>query len=193
VLVFGKRAFAALVLVVVAGTAVAAPNSGPSVGNGAEISRSRGRPEGVVVLWPRIVPATSDPAILAVAAKLQGRLEEVAAEAVEPSRVDVRPAPERTCPAAGCRATSLGLMLGHRDGGCAVLAVVGSPEGGVQRMVPLAGTFQMTDAALPFRDPPENDVVVTEFVPCTEVDQRLDVLATAKLLERSPGSAPLPR
>lgn len=150
--------------------------------NGAEISRSRGKPDGVVVLWPRIVPATTDPVVLAAAQRLQLRLQEIAGEEVDPTRVDVRPAPERACPVNGCRGTSLSVLLGHQDGGCAALAVVGPPDGAVQRMVPIAGKFQMTDAALPFRDPPEKKVVVTEFVPCATLDQSVDVLALAHLL-----------
>lgn len=149
---------------------------------GDEISRSRGRTDGVVVLWPRVVPATTDPVILALAQRLQRRLGEVAEEAVDPDRVDVRPAPERVCPSRGCKATSIGLLLGHQAGGCAALAIVGPPDGGMMRLVPIAGKFDVPDASLPFRVPPEDKVVVTEFVPCAQLEMSLDVIATARLL-----------
>src|SRR4051812_28885981 len=40
-----------------------------------EISRSRGTAGGVVVLWPRIVPRSEDPAVLDLATRIQAKLE----------------------------------------------------------------------------------------------------------------------
>jgi hypothetical protein len=156
---------------------------------GPEVSRSRGRSEGVVVLWPRVVPETTDPVINDLARKLQERLHASAVATVSERRVDVRPAPERVCPRSGCRGTSLTLLLGHEGGGCALLGIVGPPGQETQRLVPLVGLFQMEDPYLPFRSPPEGDVVITEFVPCDQVESRLDPQALALLL---PGSQATP-
>ncbi|MEQ1503847.1 MAG: hypothetical protein ABMB14_16520 [Myxococcota bacterium] len=163
-------------------------------GTGSEISHSRGKANGVVVLWPRVVPETDDPAITDLAKRLQARIQAAAATTVIPARIDVRPAPERVCPLSGCRSTSVGVLLGHQDGGCAALAIVGPPGVESQRLVPLAGKFQMTDAALEFRAAPEGKVTVSEFVPCASLEQALDNDAIARLLAptapQTPAAAP---
>lgn len=150
-------------------------------GPGPEVSRSRGRKDGIVVLWPRIVPETDDATVVALAERLQVRLQQIAVTAAPPTRVDVRPSPERVCPLNGCRGTSVALMLGHQDGGCAALALVGPPGQQPLRLVPLAGRFSMDSAALDFRSPPEGKVVVSEFVPCAQLEQSLDGQALARL------------
>ena len=161
---------------------VAALGSVAASGPGSEVSRSRGRGGGVVVLWPRIVPETEDPAVLALATRLQERLRDAATAGFVPNRNDVRPAPERVCPMNGCRATSVGLLLGHQDGGCVALAIVGPPGTESQRLVPLAGSVGMEDGSLPFREAPEGRVVITEFVPCGELEQQLDAEALSGLV-----------
>jgi hypothetical protein len=159
---------------------------------GPEVSSSRGKSEGVVVLWPRVVPETTDPVINDLANKLQQRLQASALQRVPERRVDVRPSPERVCPRSGCRGTSLTLLLGHQGGGCALLGIVGPPGPATQRLVPLVGLFDMEDPYLPFREAPEGDVVITEFVPCAEVESRLDPQALALLLPDSTPAAPAP-
>ena len=94
------------------------------------VSRHRGKKGGVTVLWPRVVPQTDDAQILQLADALQGRLDAMAQASVDPKRVVVRPAPERVCPRSGCRSVSLGAVLGHQDGGCFAVGLVGLPEGG---------------------------------------------------------------
>ncbi|MCA9492996.1 MAG: hypothetical protein KC621_23860 [Myxococcales bacterium] len=139
-----------------------------------EISRTRGKPSGIVVLWPRVVPATDDPQIRRLAAALQ---EGVARQAVEDrgsSLVDQRPEPERVCPRSGCRGTSVTLMLGHQAGGCVVVAAVGPPGDEQQTLVPLAGRMDLPEPVVPFRAAPEERVVVREFVPCDQLLQSLD-------------------
>lgn len=168
--------------VLVTGLWLLGVSAAAATGPGSEVSRTRGRGGGVVVLWPRIVPETEDPAMLALAARLQERVREAAAVGVVPNRIDVRPAPERVCPMNGCRATSVGLLLGHQDGGCVALAIVGPPGAEAQRLVPLAGSVGMDDAGLPFREAPEGKVVITEFVSCGELEQQLDAEALARLV-----------
>ena len=63
-----------------------------------EISRSVGVKGGVVVLWPRVLPATADPAVQVEAQKLQARLTAMAEAAAPAAPRDVRPTPERVCP-----------------------------------------------------------------------------------------------
>ena len=157
-----------------------------------EVSKSRGKRDGVVVLWPRIVPETEDPVITDLARRMQQKLVEVASASVDPKRVDVRPKPERVCPIAGCKATSLSLLLGHDGGGCALLGVVGPPEAEQQRLVQIAGRFQMEDAYLPFRAPPEGEVIVAEFVPCAEIEKHIDPDSFGLLLPKAPATAPAP-
>ncbi len=140
----------------------------PALGQDQTVSRSRGKPDGIVVLWPRVVPETSDESIQKLARSLQRRLASIAATVVPERRlIDVRPASERVCPAyRGCKAPSVGLVLGHQDGGCAVVALVSAPGESPQRLVPWAGDFNFEEGAVPFRSPPEDAITVTELVPC---------------------------
>jgi hypothetical protein len=145
--------------------------------DGDEISRSRGKKGGVVVLYPRLVPATTDPAMAALAEQLQQRMAASASRAVGERPVDVRPAPERVCPQQGCKAASVGLFVGHSQGGCAVVAMVGSPGPANQQLLPLAGTVHLQSAVTTFRQPPERLVTVTEFLPCDQVVGALELTA----------------
>lgn len=139
-----------------------------------EISRSRGRRGGVVVLWPRVVPATEDPQIQGLAKRLQDRLYAAASEVVDYRRVDVRPEPERVCPRAGCRAPSVSLLLGHQAGGCVLVGFV-SPAGDEPAdVVPMVGEVELASDKIAFRKPPESSMVVTEFVPCTQIEEAFD-------------------
>lgn len=64
-------------------------------GDDPRISRSQGAEGGVVVLHPRVIPATEDPAILAIAADVEAHTEALVRKALPGVEVDVRPAPER--------------------------------------------------------------------------------------------------
>jgi hypothetical protein len=151
-------------------------------GAGPEVSHGRGKKGGVVVLYPRLVPETDDPTVRAVAAGVQEALAAQAATLVPPEKVDARPSPERVCPRDGCRAVSVSLLLGQMSGGCAAVALVGPPGPEPQRIVPLAGTVDVSGAGLPFRDLPENHVVVREFVPCDQLRGALDLPALQRAL-----------
>lgn len=151
-------------------------------GDGPEISRSKGRKGGAVVLWPRMVPETADPSMEALAGQVQQRLAAAAARAVGDRMIDVRPSPERVCPQDGCKAASVGVMIGHSQGGCAVVAMVGSPGAANRQLFPLAGTVHLASAVATFRQPPERLVTVTEFVPCDQVIGGLDLGAVEAAL-----------
>ncbi len=143
-------------------------------GDDETISRSRGKKGGVVVLWPRIVPQTDDTTVAALGAELQARLTQVANDALDSKMVGVRPEPERVCPLAGCRAVSLNVVLGHQDGGCFAVGLLGSPQAGSIQLFPLAGSVRASAREVGFRDAPENKLLVTEFVPCDELMNTLD-------------------
>ncbi|HHO51341.1 MAG TPA: hypothetical protein ENK18_10815 [Deltaproteobacteria bacterium] len=139
-----------------------------------EISRSKGRRDGVVVLWPRVVPATEDPELRGLAKRLQDRLYAAASEVVDYRRVDVRPEPERVCPRSGCRAPSVSVLLGHKGGGCVLVALVGPAGGSPLDVVPLVGEVELASERLAFRKAPESSMVITEFVPCDQIEAELD-------------------
>lgn len=138
-----------------------------------EISRSVGEDGGLVVLWPRVLPRTEDAAIMELASKVQGRLAQLAGQASK--SVDRRPKPERVCPkGSGCKGKSVGAVLAVKDGGCAVVALVGPPGTEAVKLIPLAGTVELKTKEVPFRDPPENALTVSEFVNCEKLSKDLD-------------------
>lgn len=138
------------------------------------ISRSRGKRGGVVVLWPRVVPETKDASIDALGAQLQARLTQIAQRTVDPALVTARPAPERACPLNGCKATTLGVVLGHQEGGCFAVGLIGGADGATVQLFPLAGSVRASSREVNFRDPPENNLLVTEFIPCEDLLSALD-------------------
>jgi hypothetical protein len=135
-----------------------------------EISRSRGPKSGVIVLNPRVVPATDDPALAALAAGLRLSLERVVRGELPSVSVEVRPLPERACPEwRGCRAVAIGAVLAHQDGGCAVLATVTPPGESPTTLLPWAGAVEV-EPFVPFRQPPESVIQVGDFVPCASLE-----------------------
>lgn len=133
-----------------------------------EISRSAGVQGGVVVLWPRILPRSEDPAVVELATLVQARLATLARAGAE--AVDQRPAPERVCPKAnGCAAASVGAIIARKDKGCAVVALVSRPGISPAQLLPWAGRVRLKNSTAAFRDPPENEVIVEEFVPCDKL------------------------
>lgn len=144
-------------------------------GDAPEISRSRGKPGTVVVLWPRIVPASDDAEIHELAVQVQRRLAEIAAKAMPGAEIDVRPEPERVCPQGGCRGVAVGAVVAHQGGGCVSVATVSEGGESAARLVPWGGQVRLKKEESPFREPPESLVQVTDFAPCGEL---LDEMAT---------------
>ncbi len=139
------------------------------------VSRTRGKTGGAVVLWPRIVPESTDPQLIDLAAKLQQRLSTMATRQISDKKFSVRPRPERVCPMSGCKAVALGVMLGHQDGGCVAVALLGEPGNeDVTMLVPWAGDVELRARSIAFRQPPEDKLSVKEFVPCEELLNNLD-------------------
>ncbi|MBX2801042.1 MAG: hypothetical protein KTR31_25405 [Myxococcales bacterium] len=151
---------------------------------GDEISRSRGRRGGVVVLWPRVVPVSDDEGITALAGRLQERAYAAASKLVSYKQVDVRPEPERACPRQGCKAPAVSLFLGHQEGGCVLVASVGPPGAERRSLLPLVGSVELGNESIAFREPMERGLVVREFVPCATLESQL----SDELLEQAIGA-----
>lgn len=140
-----------------------------------EISRSRGTKGGIVVLWPRIWPHGDDAATRDVTVKVQQRLDALAKRAAGNRSIDVRPEPERSCPKEGCEATSVSAVIVVRDKACAAVAVVAGPGTSAGHILPWAGKVELTKETVAFRDAPEEQVKVKDYVPCaTLLDGRED-------------------
>lgn len=154
-------------------------------GDAPTISAKKGKKGGVVVLWPRVVPEEAPPEVHELAAGLQAELERLAQGAVDPGLVTLRPEPERVCPQDGCRAVSLGAVLGHHEGGCFAVGLVGLPDAGHIRMVPWAGEVLATRRHVAHREPPESELVVTEFVPCDDLIPALDSSRIERALQKA--------
>ncbi len=153
--------------------------------DGPHISRSVGEEGGVVVFWPRVIPKTEDAAITSLARDLQKELAGTVKATFTGKAVDVRPEPERVCPRDGCAAMTVGLLLTHIKGGCAVMALVSGPGKAPQKVVPWAGLVQLKRDEVPFREPPESDVTIKDAVPCADVmkaleEKKADVVAAMK-------------
>lgn len=143
-------------------------------GDAPEISRSRGPRDGVVVMWPRVVPGSEDPQLDQLTAELRQHLVQIAGQvASDDVRVDVRPAPERACPRKGCRAATVGAVLAHEGGGCAVVGLVTRPGTGGTVLVPWAGDVDLGPGVQTFREPPESLLTVQDFVPCDQLSAAL--------------------
>ncbi|MFT4623479.1 MAG: hypothetical protein ACI8PZ_002135 [Myxococcota bacterium] len=134
-----------------------------------EISRSRGPRDGVVVLWPRMVPPSEDAQLLAAADGLRLALERAVRSDLPDLPLDVRPMPERACPEwKGCRAVAVGVVLVHQEGGCAAAVTVAAPGVSPTALLPWAGDLVL-EPSVPFRVAPESGVQVNDFVPCAEL------------------------
>jgi hypothetical protein len=155
-----------------------APAGSPvASGDAPEISRSPGKPGGVLVLWPRIVLPSSSPGpdaeTRALAQKLQDRLATIARRAAAGRDVDVRPEPERVCPRQGCQAASVGALVTKAGGGCAVLALVSGAGQVPARIVPWFGAVKLDSDQVPFREHAEKNVKVTDYGACTSLPDAL--------------------
>lgn len=156
-------------------------------GDGPEISKHRGKKDGVIVLWPRVVPgdpqAEVPPEIPGIAAQVHQKLGQLAARVSDENRLVIRPEPERVCPQRGCRAVSLGAVLGFHEGGCFAVGLVGLPDGGQVRMVPWAGDVLASQRHVAHREAPESRLMVQEFVPCERLVASLEDAALERALQ----------
>ena len=125
------------------------------------------------MFWPRVIPKTDDATITGYAKQLQQRLVAIASKKYE-GKIDMRPSPERVCPQTGCKASTLGVLLTHRGGGCTAIALVSKPGKAPARLVPWAGVVELAKDTVEFRAYPESQVTINDAVPC---DKLLEALA----------------
>jgi hypothetical protein len=133
------------------------------------VSTSGGEAGGVVVLWPRVVPGDGAESVADQAAMVQERLRAVVAKVLPDAPLDVRPSPERACPLRGCKGVSVGAVLAHAGRGCALVATVSRPGQSATLIVPWSSTVAVKAAVIPFRDPPESQLSVRDYVPCADL------------------------
>ncbi len=142
--------------------------------DGPEIAKKTGSAKHVVVLWPRVAPVLGAEVADKMASDVQARLAKLVAEAAPEWGVNVRPRPERACSqSGGCKGPSVGVVVGHLDGGCAVVAYAASPGESPAQLIPWAGVVDFKTPTSPFRAPVESSLVIRDFVDC---DQLLDTL-----------------
>ncbi|MBN2361394.1 MAG: hypothetical protein JXR83_18225 [Deltaproteobacteria bacterium] len=137
------------------------------------VSTSRGVDGGVMLLWPRIIPANGAGALRPQAVALRSALRQMMDRALPGRPVEVRPEPQRVCPRAGCRGISVGALLLHESRGCAAVAVIGPPGQTMLRLVPWAGAIKLKATMIPFRDPPESNLAIEDYVPCQDLAREL--------------------
>jgi len=155
----------------------AEPHGGTLV-PGALVSHSRGEAGGIVLLWPRVFPSELTGEMRPQATALQARLRAFIERELPGRPLDIRPEPERVCPANGCLGTSIGVLLVRVKDGCAAVLQVGRPGRSPARQEVWAGVMSIA-LQVPFREPPESYVTVSDFVPCDAL------LATSKEREAS--------
>jgi len=143
------------------------------------ISRSPGVAGGVVLLWPRIIPASDDPQTQQDASFVQSQFRAAIARALPNVPVDIRPAPERVCPQKGCDGVAVGAVMLHRESGCAVVATISKPGQSDQRLVAMAGAMSLSQNTVPFRVEPESFVTVHDFDRCVDLGPNLDLRMAA--------------
>ena len=141
-------------------------------GDTSTISRSPGPEGGVIVLWPRIIPGSEASRTSSLAKQLQARLKKLVGDALPGRVIEKRPEPERVCPQAGCRATSVGLVLARKGQGCVAVVVLGRPGRTLRRLVPWIGKVKLKKEWIPFRKPPESFLTIEDFARCDELVAR---------------------
>lgn len=137
------------------------------------VSKSAGLRGQSVLLWPRLIPSKNVDHLQPTAAALQARTRELIQEAIPGKTIDQRPSPERSCPQGGCEGIGVGVLLLHSGGGCAAIALLSGPGRSTTQLIPWAGSVQLKNNHLPFREPPESHISVRDFVPCDRLLQKL--------------------
>jgi len=138
------------------------------------ISRSVGEPGGLLIFWPRIIPRDIVEQNHELAAALQRHTRTVVQRNLPGRSLDVRPEPERVCPQGGCKAPSIGILLSREQQGCLVLALISKPGESPTKIVPWAGDVRLKSDIVPFREYPEGQITVADYVPCTALLSTMD-------------------
>jgi hypothetical protein len=156
----------------------------------ATISQSVGPEGGVVVLWPRVVPSSQAEARAGAVGAVQELLRQLAEQTLPDHPIEVRPAPQRSCPRSGCAAIALGAVVATSGAGCAVAATVARPGQQPTWLAPWTDNAQLRATTVPFREPPESLIHVRDYHPCDELEEHLQQGQTdvVELLRRAAAS-----
>jgi hypothetical protein len=115
-----------------------------------------------------VIPRDNAPETREIAAALQQRLRTILERTFPGKPVDVRPEPERVCPRAGCIAFTVGVLLHRNQAGCVAIALVSGPGTSSAKLVPWGGNVRLRSNVVPFREPPETQITVTDYLRCNE-------------------------
>lgn len=167
---------------------------------GPEISHSKGVSGGVVVLWPRIIPAAIAEENTQLAAQVQAKVRQVVERALPGRPIDMRPKPERVCPKAGCDGVSVNVLFTRNSNACAAIAIINAPGTSPTKLMPWGGSVELKSDTIQFRDMPENFVKIKDYTPCdqlvasmAEADQFIEAAIRAAASSAAPppaGTAP---
>jgi len=154
-------------------TGEAATTADPNRFIGPQISHSKGEAGGVVVLYPRIIPSSIADENSALAGQIQQHVRASVERALPGKPIDVRPKPERVCPQDGCVGMPINVLFNRNGNSCMVVALIGTPGSSPVKLMPWAGAVEFKSDTVPHRDPPENQVVIKDYVPCDAVIQAM--------------------
>jgi hypothetical protein len=138
------------------------------------VSKSAGAVGGVTLLWPRIIPRDIVDENRDLAAALQQRMKGIVEKHLPGRPIDFRPEPERVCPKTGCAGVSVGLLLSRQGQGCLVLALISRPGVAPTRIVPWVGKVQLRADTVGFREWPESQITVADYIPCNSLLTTMD-------------------
>lgn len=143
------------------------------------VSKSPGVAGGVTILWPRIIPRDIVDDNRGLGAALQQQMRVLVEKHLPGRAIDFRPEPERVCPKSGCVGVSVGLLLSRQGQGCLVLALVSRPGVSPTRIVPWVGKVQLRADSVGFREWPESQITVADYIPCTSLLTTMDAQEAA--------------
>jgi hypothetical protein len=155
------------------------PAPGPETLEERNVSKSAGAAGGVTLLWPRIIPREIVDQNRDLAAALQQRMKTIVEKHLPGRTIDFRPEPERVCPKEGCAGVSVGLLLSRKDQGCLVLALISRPGPSPTRIVPWVGKVSLRSDTVGFREWPESQITVADYVPCNSLLTTMDAQEAA--------------
>ncbi|MCY1055388.1 hypothetical protein [Nannocystis sp. SCPEA4] len=138
------------------------------------VSKSAGTAGGVTVLWPRIIPREIVDDNRGLASALQQQMKRIVEKHLPGRPIDFRPEPERVCPKAGCAGVSVGLLLSRQNQGCLVIALISRPGVSPTKIVPWVGKVQLRSDTVGFREWPESQITVDDYVPCNSLLTTMD-------------------
>lgn len=143
------------------------------------VSKSPGVAGGVTILWPRIIPRDIVDENRDLGAALQQQMRVMVEKHLPGRPIDFRPEPERVCPKTGCTGVSVGLLLSRQGQGCLVLALVSRPGVSPTRLVPWVGKVQLRADTVGFREWPESQITVADYIPCNSLLTTMDAQEAA--------------